>query len=146
MRINWLGIIISAIVIVALRYLWYAHFGGADWGHLVNKAIAGVQASQKAAGLELANALVLSLGLAWVIGLSGRSAATGVGVGLAAGILFGLTTVAEGYIHGGPLQALLVDGGYLLLAYGLGGLIIGLLAPRRTSRAKFNWDAAQASE
>jgi hypothetical protein len=146
MRINWLGIILSAIVIVALRYLWYAHFGGADWAHLVNKAIAGIQGSQKAAGLELVDALLLSLGLAWVIGLSGRSAATGVGVGLAAGILFGLTAVAEGYIHGGPLQSLLIDGGYVLLAYGLGGLIIGLLAPRRTSRAKFNWDAAAAGE
>ncbi len=146
MRINWLGIILSAIVIVALRYLWYAHFGGADWGHLVNKAIAGIQGSQKAAGLELVDALLLSLGLAWVIGLSGRSAAAGVGVGLAAGILFGLTAVAEGYIHGGPLQTLLIDGGYVLLAYGLGGLIIGLLAPRRTSRAKFNWDATQAGE
>lgn len=146
MRINWLGIIISAIVIVALRYVWYAHFGGADWGHLINKAIAGIQGSQKAAGLELLDALVLSLGIAWIIGLSGRSAATGAGVGLAAGVLFGLTSVAEGYIHGGPLNTMLIDGGYVLIAYGLGGMIIGALAPRRSSRAKFNWDAAAATE
>ncbi len=146
MRINWLGIIISAIVMVTLRYVWYAHFGGADWGHLIDRAVAGVQGSQKAAGLELVDALVLSLGIAWVIGLSGRSASTGLGVGLAAGVLFGLTSVAEGYIHGGALKAVLVDGGYVLLAYGLGGLIIGALQPRRATRAKFNWEGAAPAE
>lgn len=145
MRINWLGIIISAIVIVALRYLWYAHFGGADWGHLVSKAVGGIQGSQKAAGLELVNALVLSLGIAWVTGLSGRAAAAGLGVGLAAGILFGLTSVAEGYIHGAPLKDFMVDGGYVVLAYALGGLIIGALAPRRSSRNKFNWGGEAAA-
>ena len=145
MRINWLGVIISAIVIVALRYVWYAHFGGADWGQLIGRAVGGVQGSPKAAGLELVAALLLSLGLAWVIGLSGRAAASGLGVGLAAGVLFGLTSVAEGYIHGAPVRDFLIDGGYVLIAYGLGGLIIGALAPRRVSRAKFNWDAGTAA-
>ena len=145
MRINWLGVIVSAVVIVALRYLWYAHFSGADWGQLPGRAIAGLQGSPKAAGLEFAAALLLSLGLAWVIGLSGRAAASGLGVGLAAGVLFGLTAVAEGYIHGAPLKDFLVDGGYVLIAYGLGGLIIGALAPRRVTRAKFNWDAEPAA-
>jgi hypothetical protein len=145
MRINWLGIIISAIVIVALRYLWYAHFGGADWGQLVSKAVGGIQSSQKAAGLELVNALVLSLGIAWVTGLSGRSAAGGLGVGLAAGVLFGLTSAAEGYIHGAPLKDFLVNGGYAVLAYTLAGLIIGTSAPRRATRSKFNWNGGEAA-
>ena len=61
-------------------------------------------------------------------------------------MLFGLTGAAEGYIHGGPLKALLVDGGYALLAYGLGGLIIGALQPRRVTRAKFNWEGAAPAE
>jgi hypothetical protein len=145
MRINWLGIIISAIVIVALRYLWYAHFGGADWGHLVTKAVSGIQGSEKAAGLELVDALVLSLGIAWVTGLSGRSAAGGLGVGLAAGVLFGLTSVAEEYIHGAPLKDFLVDGGFAVLAYTLAGLIIGALAPKRSVRSKFNWNSGEAA-
>jgi len=146
MRINWLGIIVSAIVMVALRYLWYAHFAGADWGHVVTRAVAGIQGSQKAAGLELVDALVLSLGIAWVTGLSGRAAAAGLGVGLAAGVLFGLTAVAEGYIHGAPLKDVLVDGGYVLVAYALGGLIVGALAPRRSTRSKFNWGGEAATE
>lgn len=146
MRINWLGVIISAIVIVALRYLWYAHFGGADWGQLAGRAVSGIQGSQKAAGLELVDALVLSLGIAWLVGLSGRAASTGLGVGLAAGVLFGLTSVAEGYIHGAPLKDFLVDGGYVVLAYTLAGLIIGALAPKRATRSKFNWGAEAATE
>jgi hypothetical protein len=146
MRINWLGVIISAILIVALRYLWYAHFSGADWGQLVGKAVGGIQANQKAAGLELVNALVLSLGIAWVAGMSGGSAASGLGSGLAAGILFGLTAVAEGYIHGAPLHDFIVDGGYAVLAFTLGGLVIGALAPRRSSRSKFNWGGEAAAE
>jgi hypothetical protein len=146
MRINWLGIIISAILIVALRYLWYAHFGGADWGQLVSRAIGGIQANQKAAGLELVAALVLSLGIAWVSGMSGQSAAGGLGAGLAAGILFGVTSVAEGYIHGAPLHDFLVDGGYVLIAYTLAGLVMGLLSPKRSSRSKFNWGGETAAE
>ena len=146
MRINWLGIIISAILMVALRYLWYAHFAGAGWGNLVSQAIASINASQKTAGLELVNALVLSLGLAWIVGLSGRSPATGLGVGLGAGILFGLTSVAEGYIHGAPMKDVMVDGGYALVAYTLGGLVIGALAPKRSSRSKFNWGGEAAAE
>ncbi len=109
--------------------------------------MAGVQGSQKAAGLELVDALVLSLGIAWIAGLSGRAAAAGLGVGLAAGVLFGLTSVAEGYIHGAPLKDFLVDGGYVLVAYGLAGLIIGGLAPsRRSNRNKFNWGGEAAAE
>lgn len=146
MRINWLGVITSAIVIVALRYFWYAHFSGADWGNLAGRAVAGFQASPKAAGLELLNALVLALGIAWVVGLSGRAASTGLGVGLAAGFLFGVTSAAEGYIHGAPLKDFLVDGGYVLLAYGLAGLLIGLLAPRPRVRTKFNWGGEPAAE
>ncbi len=146
MRINWLGIIISAIVIVALRYLWYAHFGGADWGHLVTKAIAGIQGSPKTAGMELVDALVLSLGLGWIVGLSGSSAPAGLGVGLGAGVLFGLTQVAEGYIHGAPMKDVMIDGGYVLAAYGLGGLIIGALSTKRSSRSKFNWGGEAAAE
>ena len=145
MRINWLGIIISALLIVALRYLWYAHFGGADWGQLVSRAVGGVQANQKAAGLEFVTALVLSLGIAWIVGLSGRAAATGLGVGLGAGVLFGLTSVAEGYIHGAPLHDFIVDGGYVVIAYTLAGLIIGALSPRRSSREKFNWGGGEAA-
>ncbi len=136
MRINWLGVLISAIVIVVLRYLWYAYFGGADWAHLATKAIAAVQADQKAAGLSLANALVLSAGLGWLVGRErDRSLPTGIAAGLIAGVALGATSVTTGYIHAGAtLKSLLVDGGYLVAAYVLGGAILGAMAPKKSSR------------
>ena len=136
MRINWLGVLISAIVIVVLRYLWYAYFGGADWAHLVGKAIADVQADQKAAGLSLANALVLSAGLGWLVGRErDRSLPTGIAAGLVAGVTLGATSVTTGYIHAGAtLHSLLVDGGYLVAAYVLGGAILGAMAPKKSAR------------
>ena len=136
MRINWLGVLISAIVIVVLRYLWYAYFGGADWAHLAAKAIAAVQADQKAAGLTLANALVLSAGLGWLVGRArDRSLPTGLAAGLVAGVVFGATSVTTGYIYAGAtLHSLLVDGGYLVAAYVLGGAILGAMAPKKSTR------------
>jgi hypothetical protein len=145
MRINWLGVLVSAVVIVALRYLWYAHFGGADWGHLVGNAVSQIQGAQKVAGMQLINAVLLSLGLAWLVGLSGRSLPAGIGAGVAAGVLFGLTSASDGYIHGAPLKSFMIDGGYVLAAYALGGLILGAMGSRRTSKSKFNWDAAPAA-
>lgn len=144
MRISWLGVIVSAVVITALRYLWYAHFTGADWGHLVGATIGQVQSSPRVAGLELVNALVLSLGLAWLVSLNGRSAATGAGVGLAAGVLFGLTSASDGAIHGAPLQGLITDGGFAVLAYTVGGAIIGALTPQKKSKTKFDWGGQTA--
>lgn len=146
MRINWLGVIVSAIVIVALRYLWYAHFAGADWGHLVGRGVSDIQSSHKVAGLELINALVLSIGLAWLVGLNGRSLPVGLGVGIAAGVLFGLTSASDGYIHGAPLKSLITDGGYAVLAYTIGGLIVGALAPQRSRKAKFDWSSDSSGE
>jgi hypothetical protein len=146
MRINWLGVLISAVVIVALRYLWNAHFAGADWSHLVGNAIGQAQSSPNVAGLELVNAVVLSLGLAWLVGLNGRSLPVGLGAGLAAGVMFGLTSASEGVIHGAPLKSLINDGGVVVLAYTLGGAIIGALAPQPARKAKFDWGSEAAAE
>ncbi len=134
MRINFLGVIISAIVIVLLRYLWNAHFGGADWGHFIGKAAADVQADRKAAGLELVNALVLSTALGWVIGrLRDRSLATGLGVGVLACVGFALTVVSTTVIHGAAWQSLIPEGGFYLAAYVIAGAILGAMAPKRTA-------------
>ncbi len=131
MRINWLGVIISAIVIVLLRYLWYAHFGGADWGHFVGKAVNAIQSDQKAALKELVNALVLSAVLGWVIGrLRDRALIPGIGAGIITAIGFAWTTASTGFIHGGALKDAMVDAGFLLVAYVIAGAILGAMAPK----------------
>ena len=133
MRINWLGVIVSAIIIVALRYLWYAHFGGADWGRLLGSSFGQVQADHRQALYELVNALVLCAALGWVIGrLRDRVLSTGIGVGILACVGFALTTASDGFIHGGPMKNAMVDGGYLLVAYVIAGAILGVMAPKRS--------------
>jgi hypothetical protein len=146
MRINWLAVIVSAIIVVLLRRVWYAHFGGADWGALPAQVINDISSDPVLAGKELVNALILNLALAWVLDAArSRSLAGGVGAGLAVAIGFGLTSISSGLIHGEPTQSFLIDGGYLLVAYIVAGAILGSMAPRRTSRERFNWGGSEAS-
>ncbi len=132
MRINWLGVLISAIVVFLLHYLWVAHFGGADWGHFVAKAINNITADKKAAGLELGSALVLSAVLGWVIGrLRDRSVISGLLTGVVAAIGFAVTTIAPEYIFAGAtLKAFLTDSASFVLAYAIGGAILGAMASK----------------
>jgi hypothetical protein len=147
MGINWLGVIISAIIAVLVRHVWYAYFGGADLGALSGQVIREIQGDPTLAGKELLNAFVLCAALGWVIDATrSRSLAGGLGAGLAAAIGFGVTSISAGFLHGAPLHGLLVDGGYLVLAYALAGVIIGAMAPKRSSRAKFDWGSQASAE
>lgn len=144
MKINWLAVLITAIIVVLLRHLWYAHFAGADWGALAPQAFSEISGDPTLAGKELVNGLILSLALAWVMDASrSRSLAGGVGAGLAVAIGFGLTSISAGLLHGEPLQGFLIDGGYLLAAYLIAGAILGAMAPKRSSRSGFNWSGSE---
>jgi hypothetical protein len=145
MRINWLAVLISAVIIVLLRHLWYAHFGGADWGALPTRVVDDIRGDTALAGKELVNALVLSLVLAWVVdAMRNRSLFEGLATGLAAAVGFGLTSISPGLIHGEPVESFLIDGGYLVAAYLIAGAILGAMAPKRSSRSKFNWSSSEA--
>ena len=136
MRINWIGVIIATLVITILRYLWVAHLGGADWGHVVQKAISGVQANHMAGLMTLASALLVSIGLGFFIGrFRDRSLATGLGVGLGAAIFFAATTAAAGYVAAGVVQGpglhtVLMDAAFYVVAYAIGGALIGAVASK----------------
>lgn len=136
MRINWLGVIIATVVIAILQYLWNAHLGGADWGHVAQKAIAGVQANHMAALMTLGNCLVLSIGLGWLVGIfRDRSLPTGLGSGIGAAIFFAGTTAAASYVSGGVVQgpalhAFLMSAAFYVVAYAIGGAIIGALSSK----------------
>jgi hypothetical protein len=146
MRINWFGVIISAIIVVLLRHAWYAHFGGADWGALAGQVFGDIRDDPTLAGKELLNALVLATALGWVLDAS-RSASLGggIGAGLAAGLGFGVTSISSGYIHGAPLKSFLIDGGFLVVAFVIAGAIIGAMAPKRSSRTKFEWSSPESA-
>jgi hypothetical protein len=136
MRINWLGVIIATVVIAILQYLWNAHLGGADWGHVVQKAIADVQANHMAALMILGNSLIVAIGLGWLIGrMRDRSLPTGLGVGVGAAIFFAVTTAAASYVSGGVVQgpalhAVLMQAAFYVVAYAVGGGIIGALSTK----------------
>ena len=147
MRINWLGVIISAIIMFIVRYLWAAHFGGADWAHFATKAVADVQANHKAAGMALGAAVVTSAVLGWAIGLlRDRSLVSGVGVGIMTAVGFAATTMSAEYIfYGAPLKTFLIDSGQYLAAYVIGGAIIGAMAPKTRIRAAYSLSAEPAA-
>jgi hypothetical protein len=136
MRINWLGVIIATVVIVILQYLWNAHLGGADWGHVVQRAIGNVQSNQMAALMTLGNCLIVAIGLAWLVGrMRDRSLPTGIGVGIGAAVFFAATTAAASYVSGGVVQgpalhALLMQAAFYVVAYAVGGAIIGALSTK----------------
>jgi hypothetical protein len=136
MRINWIGVIIATLVITILRYLWIAHLGGADWGHVAQKAISGVQANHMSALMVLANSLLISIGLGFFIGrFRDRSLPTGLGVGIGAAIFFAATTAAASYVAAGVVQgpglhAFLMDAAFYVVAYAIGGALIGAVASR----------------
>lgn len=136
MRINWLGVIIATVVIAILQYLWNAHLGGADWGHVVQKAIANVQANHMAALMILGNCLIVGIGLGWLVGcFRDRSLPTGLGAGIGAAIFFAATTAAASYVSGGVVQgpalhAFLMQAVFYVVAYAVGGAIIGALSSK----------------
>ncbi len=82
---------------------------------------------------------MLSFGLAWLTGSAGSpSLGGGLGAGLLAGVVFGGTTVAANYIphwSNAQVKPLLIDVGYLVLAYAIGGALIGATTRRRRSRS-----------
>jgi hypothetical protein len=145
MRINWLAVLISAIIVVLLRHLWYAHFGGADWAALPTRVVDDIRGDTTLAGKELVNALVLCLTLGWVVdAMRNRSMFEGLATGIAVAVGFGLTSISSGLIHGEPVESFLIDGGFLVAAYLIAGAIIGAMAPKRSTRSKFNWSGSEA--
>jgi hypothetical protein len=136
MRINWVGVVIATLIVAILRCLWVAHLGGADWSHLLQKAISGVRDNDMAALMTLANSLVVSIGLGWLVGrMRDRSLQTGLAVGVGAAVFFAVTTAAAGYAAGGvvagpALHAFLMDSAFYLVAYAIGGATIGAIAAK----------------
>ncbi len=132
MRISWPGVIISAVLMVCLRYLWYAHFAGADWDHLAARAVAALVATQAVALQEAGIDLVLAAALAWLISqLREQSVLAGVAAGIVACAGFSLTTLFAERIHSGANGDLLLDAGYMFAAFALAGAVLGGAAPRR---------------
>jgi len=125
--VNWIGVIIAAIVGWLIGYVWYDMAFGATW--LAEMKMTEEQA--QAAGmapmfLGLANGLVTCIGLGLVVPRLENSLMGGLKTGLLAGIFFAGTTSAMNYIYGGHSMTLtLINVGYILVMYAVAGAIIG---------------------
>ncbi|MGZ8363254.1 MAG: hypothetical protein ACXW3D_05230 [Caulobacteraceae bacterium] len=138
MKISIPGVLIAAIVITLIGWIWGAHFAGVAPGAIPGSIITSIKASPIAAGMALGNSLLIALGLGWVIGLMrDRSVVSGLGAGVAAVLFFVLTTISTAYVQGGlpmgpELHPLLMATAGHLLQYVIAGMIIGAMAPKRS--------------
>ena len=132
MRISWPGVFISTVVVVTLRYLWYAHFAGADWDHLATKAVDAMVANRGLVPQEALVALLVSAALGWLIGqLREQSILAGIAAGIIVCAGFALTTFYAIRLHAPVRGDLLIDAGYMFAAYAVSGAILGATTPRR---------------
>lgn len=130
-RINHLAVVVSAIAQFFIGGAWYAVFGNV-WLNLHAKTMTDIE-NPNAVGpyvIAFVSALVVSYGLAWVMM---RMNHRGVGCGLAAGVICWFcflfvehATVSVFSAFGtNPWPLILIDMGRSLLAFAVGGMIIG---------------------
>ena len=126
--INYVAVVVSALVLVALGALWYAPpvFGNV-WMQLIGKKPEDLQkgSPSRAYAMMFISALVLSFALAHVLRWAGATTAVGgIKVALALWIGFVLTTSAGSFIfEGRPAALYWLNNGY----YGVGMILIGLI-------------------
>ena len=126
--INYLAIVVSALVLMVLGGVWYAPpvFGSA-WMRLIGKKPEEVQKGPlpQAYAMMFISALVLSFALAHVLRWAGAATALGgIKVALALWIGFVLTTSSGSFIfEGRPAALYWLNTGY----HGVGMIIISII-------------------
>ena len=125
-ELNWLAVLVAALSTFVLGGVWYTVFdrqwtkaNGFTEGYLKDRNMALVF------GLSFVFSLVMALNLALFIGKEG------VAFGLFAGFMagFGWVTLAIGIIalfEKRPFSYLLINGGYMVVAFTMMGGILGL--------------------
>ncbi len=134
-NVNWIGVIVAAIVMYVIGWLWYAMIFKAQYMAAMPTAGAAMATTTYVYGFI--NTLVVAIGLGIVAPRLGDGWAGGAKAGLIIGVFFAATTLMMGYIYGNmPKDLLWVDLGYLLVMYIVGGAIVcGLSLGRRVVAA-----------
>lgn len=113
--VNWVAVIVAAVVPMALGAAWYAQaLFGRQWMRAAGRTQEDVTAARRGYLVAALAALAMSYVLARLVDYAG---ATSVGDGLALGVLvwvgFVLTTAAvNGVFAARPLALFAIDGGY----------------------------------
>ena len=132
-NVNWIGVIVAAIVMYVIGWLWYAMIFKAQYAAAMPNAGDAMATTTYVYGFI--NTLVVAIGLGIVAPRLGDGWAGGAKAGLIIGVFFACTTLAMGYIYGNmPKDLLWIDLGYLLVMYIVGGAIVcGLSLGRRVA-------------
>ena len=127
-RINWLAVIVGAIVFYFFGYLWYGLLFAKQW-----TALEGPHLTQMAAPgsgpyiVSAVVALILSFGVAVALSHDdNRTAAHGAQFGIFFGIFFLASLMLQGNMYEGkPWQLWAINAGYAVVGLVILGLIHG---------------------
>src|SRR5262250_2494816 len=124
-RINWLAVIVGAIVYFLFGWVWYGLLFSRQWMAYMGKT----EMSQDTTALivSVVVALILSFGVAVALSHDdNRTAAHGVQFGLFFGLFFFASSMLQGNIYEGrPLGFWALNAGYEVVGLVLLGLIHG---------------------
>ena len=106
-NLNWLAVIVGAVIAYGLGWLWYGPLFGKAWmGGL------GIKAPEKLPVAAMAMQALATFGLAWVFGVTaGNNALATVILVVATVIAF---VVASGLYAQKPGRAVAIEAGYIL--------------------------------
>jgi hypothetical protein len=136
--VNWLAVLVAAIVIFLLGGLWYSPVLFAKrWIALQNKTEEQMRAEAAGANMPLmyASAFVTGLIIAWAMAMVFAHIANDVPMNAAHGALFGgllwlgfaaTTSYATALFSGKPRQLWLIDSAYNLVSFVLAGIILAV--------------------
>jgi hypothetical protein len=134
-NINWIGVIVAAIVIYLIGWLWYDMAFKAQYMAAMPSQTGDMSTTVMIKGFV--NTLIAAIGLGLIAPRLGDGWAGGAKAGLMLGFFFACTTAAMGYIYGAmPMSLFPIDMGYLLVSYAIGGAIVcGLRLGQRVAAA-----------
>ena len=136
--INWLAILVAAIVIFALGGLWYSPvLFVKKWLALQNRTVEQERAQAASANMPLmyASAVLTALITAWVMAMVFAHIANDMPMNAAQGALLGFllwlgfagaTSYAMAIFSGKPRQLWLIDSAYNLVSFVLAGIILAV--------------------
>jgi hypothetical protein len=136
--VNWLAVLVAAIVIFALGGLWYSPVLFAKrWIALQNKTEEQMRAEAAGANMPLmyASAFLTALITAWTMAMVFAHFANDIVMNAAHGALFGAllwlgfaatTSYATALFSGKPRQLWFIDSAYNLVSFVLAGIILAV--------------------
>lgn len=130
--VNWIALIVAAIVAFALGALWYSNaMFGRQWmaahGHTPEKLAAMQSSMGKTYAFSFVTYLITAMVIALLIGLTGgASLVGGVVIAVLAWLGFGFPIGLNANLFSGkPAGAFMIDAGYQLIYMIIMGAIIG---------------------